>query len=162
MVGGEKLARAFAAAEPNSVTLDIEAEEEKLLAQGYGPGDRFWHDYLRKKRPAFALARQWAGTEHERARLNKEIVRLQNLLDEGLGLEDRWFSAGTESAGGMIGEISYRLDLTGAEEVRCLPSSSYTEQIQPCRRSAVPKVFAHPHQTVHNVSHEEPISVVVQ
>ncbi len=86
LVGGEKLARAFAAAEPNSVTLDIEAEEEKLLAQGYGPGDRFWHDYLRKKRPAFALARQWAGTEHELARLNKEIVRLQNLL--GMAVSD--------------------------------------------------------------------------
>lgn len=39
LIGGERLARAFAATEPDGVTLDIEAEDEKLLAQGSGPGD---------------------------------------------------------------------------------------------------------------------------
>ncbi|MGE0598982.1 MAG: hypothetical protein AB7J35_04045 [Dehalococcoidia bacterium] len=81
LIGGEKLARAFALAEPDAVTLWVETHEAELLAQGYGPGDRFWHDYLRKQRPSYALARQWAGIETELNRLNKEIERLHNILE---------------------------------------------------------------------------------
>ena len=86
LVGGERLAHAFAMAEPDTVTLHIEAQEAQLLAQGYSPGDRFWHDYLREKRPSLALARQWAGVEGELLRLTKEIERLRDLV--GMAVSD--------------------------------------------------------------------------
>ena len=79
--GGELLARAFAAAEPDSVTMYVAAHEQELLERGYDPYERFWHDELRKQRPAFALARAWAGPDAERDRLSKEIARLRNLVE---------------------------------------------------------------------------------
>ena len=80
LVGGEALARAFALAEPNTVTMHVRAEEEELTASGYDPGERYQHEWLRKRRPVFALARQWAGVDHELERLQQEIARLRNLL----------------------------------------------------------------------------------
>lgn len=103
LIGGEALARAFALAEPNSVTLYIETQEAELLAQGYGPGDRFWHDYLREKRPSFALARQWAGAEVELLRLQKEIERLRNILSMA---ESDLRSAGLTSQANRIARIA--------------------------------------------------------
>ena len=59
-----RIAQAFAAAESESVSMYLEAEEAEMKAQGYTPGDRFYHDYLRTQRPGFAVARQWAGFEN--------------------------------------------------------------------------------------------------
>jgi hypothetical protein len=82
--GAEALARAFAAAEPESVTMYLEAEEAEDRARGYDPGDRFYHDYLRTQRPGFAVARQWAGFENELESLQKEIARLRGLVMRGV------------------------------------------------------------------------------
>jgi hypothetical protein len=84
MAGAEKLARSFAAAEPEAVTLHIEAEESEMRARGYDPGDRFYHDYWRQQRPGFALARQWAGFEEELESLRKEIGRLRGLVQTAM------------------------------------------------------------------------------
>lgn len=77
---GEHLARAFALAEPDAVTMYIAVEEEELTNRGYDVGERWWHGELRKRRPVFALARQWSGFEQEVTRLQGEVERLRNLL----------------------------------------------------------------------------------
>jgi hypothetical protein len=70
------VAPSFATAEPNTVAMYLEAQEAELRAQGYIPGDRFHHEYLRTQRPGFALARQWAGFENEL----QTLPRLHGLL----------------------------------------------------------------------------------
>ena len=85
--GAERIAMAFAAAEPDSVMMTIDADENELRAQGYDFGERYWHDELRKRRPSFAVARQWAGFEAETARLQAEVQRLRNLLS--MAISDR-------------------------------------------------------------------------
>ncbi len=76
---GHLSARAFAAAEPDTVTMEVAAIEERYSALGYAPGERDWHQDLQKQRPVLALARQWAGVESELARLNQEIARLRSI-----------------------------------------------------------------------------------
>jgi hypothetical protein len=87
--GAEPLARAFAAAEPESVTMHLEAHEREMHARGYEPGDRFWHDYLRKQRPGFALARSWAGFDRELEALQREIGRLRELVLRAVAVLER-------------------------------------------------------------------------
>lgn len=74
------LARAFAAAEPQTVVGYLDDQEEEMRLRGHQPGERWWHDYLREKSPGFALARQWAGLEQEAEMLRKEIARLRTLV----------------------------------------------------------------------------------
>jgi hypothetical protein len=57
----ERLAQAFAAAEPKTVLLAVQQEEDELEARGWLPGERYMHTRLQERRLAFALARQWAG-----------------------------------------------------------------------------------------------------
>lgn len=76
----EALARAFASAEPKTVLMFIEDEEERYRSGGYAPGERWMHDRWREQQPGFALARQWAGFEHEVEQLQKEIGRLRSLV----------------------------------------------------------------------------------
>jgi len=45
--GAERLARAFAAAEPQTVLMYIEDFEEQYRAKGYAQGERYYHDLLR-------------------------------------------------------------------------------------------------------------------
>jgi hypothetical protein len=78
--GAETLARAFAAAEPETVLLYIQDQEAEYRARGYEPGERFWHDYLREKAAGYALARHWAGHEKEIEQLQKELERLRSLV----------------------------------------------------------------------------------
>jgi len=75
----EKLARNFAAAEPQTVLLHVEGLEKELRAEGYLPGRHHAHDLLRRWRPSMALARQWAGFEKEAEELRGEIERLQSI-----------------------------------------------------------------------------------
>jgi hypothetical protein len=77
----EVLARAFAGAEPESVTMYLEAEEAEMKARGYQAGDRIYHDFLREYRPGYALARQWAGFEQELDSLQGEIARLRGIIE---------------------------------------------------------------------------------
>ncbi len=58
---GELLARAFAAAEPETVLMAIQDREGELRLSGNVPGQRYMHDILRSHLPGFAIARQWAG-----------------------------------------------------------------------------------------------------
>lgn len=74
------VARAFAAAEPQTVVGYLDDEEEELRLKGNLPGERWYHQYLRELSPGFALARQWAGLEQESEMLRKEITRLRGLL----------------------------------------------------------------------------------
>ena len=76
----EKLAQAYAAAEPEIVLMFIEDEENEYRSKGYEPGERFWHDRLREKTPGFALARYSAGHQEEIAMLQAEIKRMRNLV----------------------------------------------------------------------------------
>jgi hypothetical protein len=76
------LAQAFAAAEPETVLIDIDDCGERLRAGGYAPGDRYQHQQLRNYQPAFAVARQWAGLEHQTEILRKEIGRLRGLVSQ--------------------------------------------------------------------------------
>lgn len=69
----EKLAHAYASAEPEMVLMSIEDFESEYKAKGYEPGKRYYHDILREKTPGFALARYWAGHEEEVAQLHHEI-----------------------------------------------------------------------------------------
>lgn len=74
------VARAFAAAEPQTVIGYLDDSEEELRLKGNLPGERWYHQYLRELSPGFALARQWAGLEQESEMLRKEIARLRGLL----------------------------------------------------------------------------------
>jgi hypothetical protein len=76
----ETVARAFAAAEPETVLMAIEDRESELKAGGYAPGDRYKHELLREYGPSFALARQWAGFDRDLERLQQEIGRLRGLV----------------------------------------------------------------------------------
>jgi hypothetical protein len=76
------LARSFAAAEPETVLMSIDDYEEQLRAGGYAPGERYQHRQLRNHQPAFAVARQWAGLEHQTEILRKEIGRLRGLVSQ--------------------------------------------------------------------------------
>jgi hypothetical protein len=95
----ERLARAYASAQPESVLLFIEDEETQLRTEGNMPGERWAHDYLREKMPGFALARYWAGHEEEVARLRLEIERLRSLVWTAA---DELMRAGAEREGKRI------------------------------------------------------------
>jgi hypothetical protein len=75
-----QFARDFASAEPHTVLRYIEAQESQYVARGWQPGERWWHDYLRKEMPVYALARSWAGHANEIGLLQEEIERLRHLL----------------------------------------------------------------------------------
>jgi hypothetical protein len=74
------VAKAFAAAEPQTVVEYVDDREEELRIKGRTPGERWYHDYLRQLSPGYALARQWAGLEQEAEMLRKEIARLRSLV----------------------------------------------------------------------------------
>jgi hypothetical protein len=78
--GAEPLARAFAAAEPETVLMYLSDQESELKYRGYQAGDHYLHDLLRQYSPGWALARQWAGFEQEVEQLKKEIGRLRQLI----------------------------------------------------------------------------------
>jgi hypothetical protein len=74
------VAQAFAAAEPETVTLYLDDQGEELRLKGTMPGERWYHQYLREQGPAVALARRWAGLEQEAEALRREIARLRVLV----------------------------------------------------------------------------------
>lgn len=75
------LAMAFARAEPDAVSLHLEAREEEYKRRGYEDGDRFFHRYLLDQRPGLALARDWTSGHDEQVRfLSKRVHELERLL----------------------------------------------------------------------------------
>lgn len=95
----EELSRAFAAAEPQTVLMYIEDLENEFKARGYEPGERFWHDELRRSMPGFALARYWAGHEEEITLLRSELDRLRMLVRSAA---DTLQKAGKEREGSRL------------------------------------------------------------
>jgi hypothetical protein len=78
--GAETLARAFAAAEPETVLMYLNDRESELKHRGYRAGEHYVHDLLRQYMPGWAVARQWAGFDQEVEQLKKEIGRLRQLV----------------------------------------------------------------------------------
>jgi hypothetical protein len=78
-----EFARAFAAAEPEPCLHYIQEWEDRLRAEGYEPGQRYRHSFLRELRPAHALVREWAQ-EGELQLLSEQNTRLRRLLLEAI------------------------------------------------------------------------------
>jgi hypothetical protein len=76
------VAKAFAAAEPQTVVGYLEDEEQENRVRGNQPGERWYHQYQRDLSPGYALARRWAGIEQEADMLREEIARLRMLISK--------------------------------------------------------------------------------
>jgi len=76
------VAKAFAAAEPQTVVGYLDDDEEELRLRGNQPGERWYHEYRRQLSPGHALARHWAGFAQEADILREEIARLRMLLSK--------------------------------------------------------------------------------
>lgn len=83
------LAIAFARAEPETVHLRLDTEEKKLVREGYALGETRAHEDLLRSKPAFWVARHWAGGATENKYLREELRRTQELLRRAIaGLKD--------------------------------------------------------------------------
>lgn len=82
-----QIARAFAAAEPDTVSLYIDGCEETSFAQANAPHATFERDwYLTEEKPGWELARQWTGSKKEVRALERENRRLRELVQLGVRL----------------------------------------------------------------------------
>lgn len=79
-----ELARAFAAVEPTTVLLQIEITERKWEVQAREPGGSYLLGLLENYRAGWALVRQWASFDADRARLDKEVDRLRQLINRAV------------------------------------------------------------------------------
>lgn len=77
---GLNLARAFAAAEPTTVLLDIEAHQQRLEIDVRDPANHFMLPLLNRYRAEWALVRQWASHDQAVAMREAEIKRLTDIL----------------------------------------------------------------------------------
>jgi hypothetical protein len=75
-----EMAMAFAAAEPETVHLHLDVEEQALLREGYWLDELEAHRRLLQSKPAFAVARSWAGGAEAHRHLRNELNRTQYLL----------------------------------------------------------------------------------
>ena len=78
------LAICFAKAEPESVVLRLDNEEQTHLREGYFYGERYPHDELLKRKPIWTLARSWAASAGGRDPLREELKRVSDLLYQAL------------------------------------------------------------------------------
>ena len=78
-----QFAQAFAAAEPEACIHYIQEWEDRLRAEGYEPGHRHSHSFLRQLRPSHALVRQWTQAG-DLELLRQENTRLRQLLQQAL------------------------------------------------------------------------------
>lgn len=74
------LAQAFAAAEPQTVLLEVEAAEREWETRAREPGGRYLISLVNEHRAEWALVRQWAGMDKAVARREQEIKGLRELL----------------------------------------------------------------------------------
>jgi hypothetical protein len=82
------LAQAFAASEPQTVLLSVEAEQRKYEYVAREPGNSHHVRLVQRWRAGWALCRQWAGFDEALAERDAEIHRLRRILDD-LGYELR-------------------------------------------------------------------------
>lgn len=92
----ERLAHAYASAEPEIVLRYIEDQEREYKARGYRPGERYYHELLRQHTPGFAFAHHWAGHQEEVEILHAEIERLRLLVKSAVTAREK---AGEEREG---------------------------------------------------------------
>lgn len=90
------LAICFAKAEPESVVLHLDNEEQTYLREGYFYGERYPHDELLKRKPIWTLARSWAASAEGRDPLREELARMNRLLYQALAALDE--AGGTRTA----------------------------------------------------------------
>ncbi len=76
-----ELARAFAAAEPNTVLSTIDAMERRYMTEMRTPGESHLVPLVNRWRAAWALARQWAGHDAAIAARESEIEDLRRLVE---------------------------------------------------------------------------------
>lgn len=74
------LARAFAAAEPGTVLLHIDTDERTYVTKASEPFNSYLVPLVEQWRAGWALVRQWAGTDAQVARKDKEIDRLRQVI----------------------------------------------------------------------------------
>ena len=74
------LARAFAAAEPNTVLAHVEIEERRYETEMHEPGNSNLLRLVNRWRASWALMRQWAGHDAAIAAREREIKHLRELL----------------------------------------------------------------------------------
>ncbi len=74
------LAKAFCAAEPATVLVNIEATERKWTQQALQPGEEYIVSLLNEYRPSWALIRQWAGHDAAIAQREALIQQLERLV----------------------------------------------------------------------------------
>lgn len=78
------VALAFAQAEPETVNLYLDMEEQELLQKGYASGERYLHKWVLEQKPAWALARSWANKGGSRDHLREEMERLRGLVHQAV------------------------------------------------------------------------------
>lgn len=75
-----ELARKFAAAEPMAVLVDVEATERKWAREAADAGGEYMVSLLNEYRAAWALIRQWTGSDPAIAQREAEIQKLERLV----------------------------------------------------------------------------------
>lgn len=76
-----ELARKFAAAEPNTVLINVEAHERRYEAEARELGNAYLVPLVERWRASWALCRQWAGFDDALAQRDAEIKFLRELIN---------------------------------------------------------------------------------
>jgi hypothetical protein len=74
------LAQAFCAAEPSAVLVEVETTEREWAAKVSRPGHEYLGGLLNEYRAAWALIRQWTGSDPAIAQREEHIKRLERLV----------------------------------------------------------------------------------
>lgn len=76
------LARAFAAAEPQTVLLEVETSEHRYELEARELGNSHLVPLVQRWRAGWALCRQWAGFDEQLAQRDREIERLRRIITD--------------------------------------------------------------------------------
>ena len=86
--GAVMLARAFAAAEPQTVLLEVDTSQQRYEMEARELGNSYLVPLVQRWRAGWALCRQWAGFDEGLAERDREIERLRRVIVD-LGYELR-------------------------------------------------------------------------
>jgi hypothetical protein len=78
--GALKIAKAFCMNDPQPVLVDIESTERKWSQEALQPGGDYLVNLLNEYRAAWAIIRQWTGTDAAMAQRDEYIKRLERLV----------------------------------------------------------------------------------
>lgn len=79
-----ELAKAFCAAEPNTVLLSIESTEREWTQEASQPGNKYILPLLNEYRASWAIIRQWTGYDAAIAQKEAQIQRLERLVYDAI------------------------------------------------------------------------------